>query len=183
MPKKPSLSKRPQKEEYVNQSRWQSLFRGSLLSTTINKHVSYVGLADRRAQAILTINSVLIPLAISGGQNPLFRTGAIIAVLTAILSITAALYSIYPKAYSRMSSKNPLLLHFSQIQKLSEFQYLEYMKKALEDTGRLAEMATQDIYYLSTHVLAPKFFWLKISYTIFFIGYLLSIGSIGWSVL
>ena len=82
-----------------------------------------------------------------------------------------------------MANKSPLLLHFSQIQDFSEHQYLELMQDALADTSRLAQMATQDLYYLSTYVLSRKFFWLKISYALFFCGYLIALAAIGLNVL
>lgn len=175
-----SEAKGAAKEEYPNQSRWQGLFRGSLLSTTINKQINYVGFADRRAQGIITINAILIPVAINGSQNPLFQLGSILAVLTAILSISAATYSLYPKSYTTKKEHHKYLLHFSQIQKLSESHYMKLMKEALADTGKLAELATHDLYHLSTRILKPKFFWLKVSYFIFLFGYIISIGAIGW---
>lgn len=165
-------------EEYPNQIKWKGLFRGSLLSTTINKHVSYVGFSDRRAQGIITINALLIPIALSGSQNPLFQMGSIITIFTAVLSICSSFISLYPKKYGHKTHSHQDLLHFSQIQKLSENQYLELMRKALVDTSTLAEMAARDLYHLSKRVLGPKFFWLKISYFIFLIGNLIAIGTI-----
>lgn len=171
------------KEAFPNQSRWQSLFRGSLLSTTMNKHVSYVGLADRRAQAIITINSILIPIALSGSQNDMFMRGSIVAIMTAIISISAAIFSLYPKRYGLKKHAHHDLLHFSQIQTLSEKKYLELMKEALEDTGLLAEMMTRDLYHISQRILHPKFFWLKISYFVFFIGNLFALLLIAFKAL
>ena len=171
------------KEDSPNQSRWQALFRGSLLSTTMNKHVSYVGLADRRAQGIITINSILIPLALSGSQNPIFMNGALVAIATALLSISTAIFSLYPKRYGHKNHAHRDLLHFSQIQRFSEERYLELMKEALEDTGLLAEMITQDLYHISQRILHPKFFWLKISYFSFFIGNLIALLLIGLKAL
>ena len=57
------------------------------------------------------------------------------------------------------------------------------MKEALEDTGLLAEMITQDLYHISQRILHPKFFWLKISYFSFFIGNLIALLLIGLKAL
>lgn len=168
MPRKP-------KEEYPNQLKWKALFRGSLLSTTINKHISYVGFADRRAQGIITINAILIPIALSKTTDPYFMWGAIIAIITALLSMTTAMISLYPKKYGTKKHKHPDLLHFSQIQKYEEHDYLQHMKEALADTSILAEMAVKDLYHISTRILSPKFRWLKISYFLFLAGNILGV--------
>ncbi len=163
------------KEQYPNQLKWAALFRGSLLSTTISKHVNYVGLADRRAQGIITLNALLVPISLNGSQNPLFMYGAIVAIITALLSISAAFVSLYPKKYNDNKHQHPDLLHFSQIQRLSEKQYLDHMNEALQDTSVLAEMASRDLYHISKRILHPKFQWLKISYSIFLCGNFIAI--------
>jgi hypothetical protein len=168
------------KEDYPNQLKWKALFRGSLLSTTINKHVSYVGLADRRAQGIITLNALLVPVALNGSQNPLFVYGAIATIISAFLCITAAFISLYPKKYSGKKEKHAGLLHFSQIQKFSEKRYLDLMNEALQDTSVLAKMASRDLYHISKRILHPKFRWLKISYLIFLSGNFIALILIAW---
>lgn len=171
---------RKKKEQYPNQLKWKALFRGSLLSTTINKHVSYVGLADRRAQGIITLNALLVPIALNGSQNPLFMHGAIAAIITALLSISAAFISLYPKKYTGKKDMHSGLLHFSQIQKLSEKRYLDLMNEALQDTSVLAEMASRDLYHISKRILHPKFIWLKVSYALFLGGNIITLFLIAW---
>lgn len=173
MPKKTAT-----KEDFPNQLKWKALFRGSLLSTTINKHVNYVGFADRRAQGIITINAILIPIALSKTTDPYFMTGAIIAISTALLSMTTAMISLYPKKYGSKNHQHPDLLHFSQIQQYQEHDYLDQMKTALSDTSILAEMAVKDLYHISSRILAPKFRWLKISYFLFLAGNIIAVLAI-----
>lgn len=162
--------------------KWKALFRGSILSTTINKHVSYVAVADRRAQGIITINTILVPLALTGIQNEVFQFGAVICVITALLSITAAIFSLYPKRGSFHKKQNTIRfnpLHFSQIEGVSAEDYMNTMNEHMQDTSKLAELAAFDVYHLATNIVAPKFHWLKRSYFIFLIGNFLALVSIG----
>jgi hypothetical protein len=166
--------------------KWKALFRGSILSTTINKHVSYVGVADRRAQGIITINTILVPLALAGIQNTVLQFGAVISIITALLSVTAAIFSLYPKRGSNLHKQSTIRfnpLHFSQIDCLSAEEYMAEMNKNLQDTSKLAELAAFDIYHLATVIVSPKFHWLKRSYFIFLIGNFLALLSIAFQII
>lgn len=170
-------------QDYPNKDKWQAIFRGSIISSTIGKLADYVGHADSRAQGIIVINSILIPVALSGSQNPSFKTGAVVSIIAAILSITFSIISLYPKSYSGKKDNHPNLMHFSQVKEMSEDAYLKLAKEAFADNSKLAEMAALDIYHLSKYVLAPKFFWLKLSYLMFLIGNIIALGIIGFQII
>ncbi|MDF2379227.1 MAG: DUF5706 domain-containing protein [Candidatus Gracilibacteria bacterium] len=153
------------------QQKFEGIFRGSILGTTINKHVAYIGLADKRAQGIITINAILIPLSLNGLNNPMFKAGAIIVVLTAILSIATAIFSLYPRSYQHThESKTPDLLHFRKIASMSEAKYMEEMKKMTKTPNKLTELMIQDLYHISRIIVTPKYDMLKKSYFIFLVG-------------
>jgi hypothetical protein len=148
---------------------WEAAFRGSTLSAIMSKHVQYVGFADRRAQGIITINAFLIPLALAAINHPHFGAGAPITILTGLVSIIFAVWSLYPKNYaSKYGKKN--LFHFSQIGKFSEEEYMKMMREATSDNRTLTEMVSRDLYHLSRYVLKPKFALLRASYFIFVAG-------------
>ncbi|MGF1451690.1 MAG: hypothetical protein ACFB21_06400, partial [Opitutales bacterium] len=71
--------------------RWATLLRGTLLQATLSKHVQYVSMADRRAQAVIAIHAFLIPVAL--GQVPehheavVFITFGAISVLAAVMCL------------------------------------------------------------------------------------------------
>jgi hypothetical protein len=163
-------------------SRWATLPRGSILAATISKHIQYVGFTDRRAQGMITISALLVPVALSGIQNPVFQLGSAIAVITSVLTVFFAILSLYPKS-SHTKHDHTNFLHFSDIQKLSEEEYMCEMQSALEDTGKLSEMAVMEIYHLSALVLGPKFKWLKVSYWVFLLGNVGALLSIAYSLI
>ena len=41
---------------------WDALLRGQVLTATTAKLVNYIALADQKAQAMIIINSILIPV-------------------------------------------------------------------------------------------------------------------------
>lgn len=157
------------------QKKWEGLLRGSILSSCIAKHVQYIGFADRRAQGIITVNSFIVPIAFTGMAYPQFQLASIIAVITAILTIAMAIFSLYPKQYSHEDHGHRNLLHFSDIKNLSENEYLHLMRESLADTGKLAEMAVTDIHHLAAHILKRKMYWLKVSYSIFLVGFTITV--------
>lgn len=157
--------------------RWEALLRGQILSVTTHKFFNYVQLADNKAQAMIILNSVLIPVAINWMERDAFHWSAIISILTAIVSIMTAIICIYPK---RRAGRKPdgtfNLLHFGDISRMREPEFLEEFLPVFNSPGELAEAAIKDIHDTARRIIRPKFFWLKISYTTFFVGNLIAIG-------
>ena len=162
----------------ADDSRWPQLARASLLSAVLSKHVQYVGFADRRAQGMITISALLIPIAFTGIQHPFYRLGATIAIVTSVLTICCAVLSLYPKRASHKGHEDMNLFHFSQIQNFSEEEYLQKMKETLEDTGELAKMAVMDLYHMANNILRPKLFWLRACSFVVLVGNIIALLSI-----
>ncbi|MEQ8352821.1 MAG: DUF5706 domain-containing protein [Leptospiraceae bacterium] len=158
--------------------KWPAAFRGSILSALIAKHLSYIGFADRRAYAILTINSFLIPISLSGVGRQDFLPSILVAVITALLSILFAIISLLPKKYTKKGDRFHYLLHFSSIQDYDEDTYVKEMADALSDTNEIGKHVAHDLYRMSTMILGRKFYWLKWSFFSFLSGYSLAISFI-----
>ncbi len=151
--------------------RWPGLFRGSVLSATIAKHVSYVTSGDSRAQGLILLNSALIPLALNGMAHQELRTAATLCLITALATICLCIFSLYPK---RLKGKEEgvNLLHYAEFCRLSERDYLDRMRALCEEPGRLAEAVARDLYHLGTRIVAPKFLLLRFAYIVFLLGQL-----------
>ncbi len=154
----------------TDQERWQGLFRGSVLSAAIAKHVSFLTSADTRAQGLILLNSALVPLAINGLRTPAYHLASTICVLTALVTICLCIFSLYPKRLGSKTSKN--LLHYVSFSNMSEKAYLEEMKKAFADNEILAEMAVKDLHHLGSKIIKPKYFFLRVAYAVFLLGQL-----------
>lgn len=174
----PSKTKSDTKiSESPDKHRWEALFRGQILTTTTTKFFNYVALADQKAQGLIFMNSILIPVALNWIDKPEYHLSAIICIFTAVLSIMAALICIYPK---RRRGRKPdgtfNLLHFGDIGRMKEEEFLSEFQPKFNDPEQLAEIAVKDIHDVARRIIRPKFFWLKFSYIVFFFGNLAAIA-------
>ena len=84
--------------------KWEALLRGQVISTTTQKFFGYVQLADQKAQALILLNSILIPITINWIVKDTYALPSAISLITAILSILTAIICIYPR---RRSGRKP----------------------------------------------------------------------------
>lgn len=162
-----------------NKMLWQGLVRASILSATTHKLYRYISLADQKAMGLIIVNSAIIPFAMNGLDSQSdFKVSATIAIITGVISIMMAIICIFPK---RRGGTKPIgkrnLLHFSEIAMLSEEEYMAEFNPVYNDRGALGQAVIKDIYDVSHRVLAPKFWLLKASYLIFFIGDLIAVSA------
>lgn len=159
-------------EEHLK--KWESLFRGSVLSTAISKHVSYIASADTRAQGLILLNAALVPFTINGMQTHSLKPAAIICMLTSIITIILCIFSLFPK---RLSLKGPEknILHYVEFSTLSEEEFLVHMKGLFSDKEKLAETAVRDLYHLGSKIVGPKYMFLRFAYIAFLIGQLTAV--------
>jgi len=163
--------------EPKDEAYWAALFRGQILNVTTQKIFYFVGLADQKAQAMIILNSILVPVAMNWLDKPLFQISASIAIITALTSIFTAILVIYPKRRRGRKPDGTInLLHFGDIGRLNEKNYLSLFKPVFNDLHLLSEESVKDIHDMSRNIVIPKFFWLKLSYGSFFTGNLIAIG-------
>ncbi|MCD8563099.1 MAG: DUF5706 domain-containing protein [Alphaproteobacteria bacterium] len=166
-----------------DKERWQALFRGAILSTTTQKFFNYVSLADQKAQVLIILNSVLIPVAINGLSIPYLHNAAIVSMLTGITSIYMAIVCIFPKRRSGRKPDGTInLLHFGDIAPLKEQEFLDEFMPYYNDLGGLGKIVAKDLHDIARRVIRPKFFWLKLSYITFFIGNFVAIVFMLWAL-
>ncbi len=162
--------------EISSEEKWSAMLRGQIISATLNKMMVVMRLADQKAQVLIFMNSILIPVCINEVSNPAFQNAAIISIVTSVLSILTSMICIYPKRKYRNSGHRDInLLHFNDIGHLEKDEYMEMFKPVFNDSEKISEAAIYDIYDLSRYSLRPKFMWLKISYGIFALGNMLAI--------
>lgn len=154
-----------------DQQKWEGLFRGSVLSTAIQKHVSYLLSADTRAQGLILLNSALVPLALNGMLTDDLRTAATICALTSLLTITLCIFCLYPKRLSgKGESRN--ILHYVEFSRMTEEQFLAEMRGLFADKEKLAETAVRDLHHLGSKIAWPKYLFLRMAYAVFLVGQL-----------
>lgn len=172
MPKKKETGKS------VDDLNWEGLVRASILSATVQKLFNYINLADQKAMGLIILNSVIIPLAINGTENPLYKMPATLTILTGAFSVSLALFCIFPKRrMGRKPNGTMNLFHFGDISLFTEKDFLKEFNPIFNDRQRLSQEVIKDIHDTSKNILRPKFKWLKMAYVIFFIGNLLALSA------
>jgi hypothetical protein len=152
------------------QAKWSGLFRGSVLSAAIAKHVSFISSADTRAQGLILLNAAFVPVAINGMRVDALRPASILCLLTCLITITLCIFSLYPKRFRSKTGKN--LLHYVDFSTLDEATYMEHMRELFHDKEKLAEAAARDLYHLGSRIVAPKYLFLRFAYIVFLLGQL-----------
>lgn len=71
------------------------------------------------------------------------------------------------------------MLHFTDIAQYSEQDYLDKVLPHINDPYALAPLMLRDIHHMSVNILAPKFFWIKVSYVSFVLGNGLALITLG----
>lgn len=153
------------------QQKWEGLFRGSVMSSMIAKNTAMLTSSDTRAQGLILLNSVLVPLAIKGMEDDALRPAALLSIITALITITLCIFCLYPKRLkSKSGTRN--MLHYVEFSSMSEDEFVGSMKALFADKERLAEAAVRDLYHLGSRIVAPKYLLLRYAYVVFLVGQL-----------
>ena len=166
-----------EKNQMEEGEKWAGIVRANLISANTQKFFNYISLVDQKANGLIFLNSIIIPIILSRVDVEDFRYAAIISIIACAASMFAAMICIFPKrrALGKPDGTiNPL--HFSDVARLSEEEYLAHMTPIYNDPPTLGKVAIKDLHDVASHILRPKFFWLKSSYLIFFFGNLLAIA-------
>jgi hypothetical protein len=163
------------KTAFPDQKRWEGLGRGQILSSTVNKLNNAIRLIDQKAQVMLVINSITIPISLSWIQKEQFLVGAIAVIFTAMWTMFFSIVAIYPRTRKETKLRDKKLnrsnlLHWGDIWVMSEEEYLDKARPIVNDIGLLTEACLKDIYDISRNVLRHKFFWIRFTYYSFFLG-------------
>ncbi len=156
--------------------KWKALLRGQIGSTYIDRLMTLVQLIDHKAQVMIFLNSILIPVCINALEHETFQISPAVSIVTSVVSILAAIICIYPKRkYRKVGDPNINLMHFNDIAHMDKEEYIAMFLPKFNTPSALAEMVVNDIYDTSRYSIMPKLKWLKISYLTFACGNMLAI--------
>lgn len=164
----------------------QTIFR-----TTSNNHIQLSEMADNKANIMISVNSIIISIMFSVllGRleyfpHLLFPTLLLAAVCTStiIFAVLATRPSISSGTFTEddIRSKKTNLLFFGNFHKMQLQEYQWAMNELLKDREYIYGSMVKDIYFLGV-VLARKYKYLRISYTIFMYGIIISVLAFGLS--
>lgn len=159
----------------------QTLFR-----TTSKNHYTLNEMVDRKASIMITVNSIILSLVISGiiGGDALEHSIHYIPVallaLTSISSIIFAILSILPNrtqgtfTEEEIRGKKGNLLYFGNFHEMKQRDYEWGVLQMMNDSEYLYSSMVRDIYYLGK-ILYSKYSLIRWSLRIFLGGLILSL--------
>jgi hypothetical protein len=169
-----------------------------MFRTMYSNHMKLSDMADKKAGMMIQLNAVILSVIItylgakssilaptgnaSFTRNPILTVPMAILLATALGSVTTAILSAQPDVTSfKWLKRNPEiasnrrvnLLFFGQFTKLSLQHFQEGMRELMRQKDNLYNNMVTDVYYLG-EVLDRKYKLLRVSYSIFMVGLILT---------
>lgn len=191
MEKKDKIAKLESKieelKEKVKSAKELSPTRGieTMFRTTSKNHMELSAIADNKANIMISVNSIILSVIISVlirklEEYPHMTAPALMLTFTCLATIVFAVLATRPNVtkgkfeHDDILNKKTNLLFFGNFHKMSLEDYQWGMKEMLKDADYLYGSMMKDIYFLGA-VLGKKYKLLRVSYTIFMFGFVLSI--------
>jgi HD superfamily phosphodiesterase len=175
------VKKKKEKEERPDRS------IDTMFKITLTNHIRLSEIADSKANILLSVNAIIISIALSTIVPKLDSPGnahliipTFIMVLFSVISIIFAILSTKPKVTSGKFTRQDIedkkvnLLFFGNFFKMPYEEYQWAVNELLRDREYLHNSMTKDLYYLGL-VLERKYRLLRITYNIFMIGIIVSV--------
>lgn len=164
----------------------QTLFR-----VTLKNHITLSDIADTKANILLSVNAIIISLALSNlipkldnPSNDYLIYPTAIFVLFSVASMIMAVLATRPNVTSGefthedVLQKKVNLLFFGNFHKMSLTDYEWAINELVKDKDYIYSSLTKDLYFLGK-VLNRKYRLLRWTYTIFMIGMIISVIAFG----
>lgn len=157
----------------------------TMFRTTSKNHMELSAIADNKANIMISINSIILSVLVSVlirklEEYPHMTVPAVLLTLVCLTTIVFAVLATRPNIskgkFERMDiiNKETNLLFFGNFHRMNLKDYQWGMKEMLQDADYLYGSMIKDIYFLGA-VLGKKYRLLRMSYTIFMFGFVLSI--------
>ena len=170
----------------------------TMFRTMYSNHMKLSDMADKKASMMISLNAVIMSVIItylgakssviaptgsaSFARNPILAVPMGILLLTSLCSVTSAILSAQPdvtsfkwlkRAPEIATNRRVNLLFFGQFTKLSLQRFQEGMRELMRQKDTLYTNMVTDVYYLG-EVLDRKYRLLRVSYSIFMVGLILT---------
>ena len=157
----------------------------TMYRTTYRTHVNLSSIADNKANIMLSINAIIISIVLSNlvsqfDDNHYLIVPTGLLLVTCLISVVFATLSTRPKVtegvFTRedIQQKRSNLLFFGNYYNMDMDDFHWGMMEMIKDSDFLYSSMTRDLYYLGK-VLATKYRYLSICYTVFMYGLITSV--------
>lgn len=159
----------------------------TLFRITLSNHTRLSGIADSKANILLSVNAIIISIALSSiipkldsVHNAHLVMPTFIMLMFSVISIIFAILSTRPKVTSGVFTRQDIedrkvnLLFFGNFYKMPLKEYEWAVNEMMKDNEYLYNSLIKDLYFLGI-VLEKKYRLLRITYNIFMIGIIVSV--------
>lgn len=183
--------KKKEKEKLKKMLKEESPEKGiqTLFRVTLRNHLKLSDIADTKANILLSVNAIIISLALSNlipkldnPSNQYLIYPTLIFLLFSIASIVLSVLATRPNITSgeftrkEIEEKKVNLLFFGNFHKMPLNEYKSAMAELMDDKEYIYDTMIKDLYFLGK-VLHKKYKILRITYTVFMIGIITSVIS------
>ena len=176
-------------EEKPKRKKLGSVKRGisDMFRTSYRTHMDLSGIADNKSNIMISINGIIISVIIASispkiDSNPWLLIPTAVLLLTCLVSLIYAVLSARPRVSKEIVTLEDVranrtnILFFGNFYTMEREDYVEGMEELMQDSERLYDNMARDVHGLGV-VLAQKYKLLRVSYTVFMIGLVLSVLS------
>jgi predicted metal-dependent HD superfamily phosphohydrolase len=175
------------KAKYKAQYKNESPERGiqTFYRTALRNHIKLSDIADTKANILLSVNAIIISLVLANlisklDTNPYLVYPTAIFTLSSVISMILSIIATRPNVTSGeftkedVINKNVNLTFFGNFHKMKLEEFEWAISELLKDKDYVYNSLTKDLYFLGK-VLERKYRILRITYTIFMIGIIISV--------
>lgn len=159
----------------------------TMFRVTSTNHLMLSSMADTKANIMISINSIILSVVVSVlirklEENQALIIPTILLVSVCLSTIVFAILATRPNVSSGKFARDDIrnkrtnLLFFGNFHSMNIEDYEWAMREMMKDADYLYGSMIKDIYYLG-NVLGRKYQLLRIAYTIFMFGFVLSVLS------
>lgn len=159
----------------------------TLFRVTLGNHTRLSGIADSKANILLSVNAIIISIALSSiipkldsPKNAHLVIPTFIMLISSVVTIIFAILSTRPKVTSGfftredVEAKKVNLMFFGNFYKMPLAEYDWAMNEMMKDRDYLYSTMIKDLYYLGL-VLQRKYNLLRIAYNLFMFGIIITV--------
>lgn len=161
----------------------------TLFRVTLGNHTRLSGIADSKANILLSVNAIIISIALSSiipkldsPKNAHLVVPTFIMLMSSVITIIFAILSTRPKVTSGFFTRDDVeakkvnLMFFGNFYKMPLEDYDWAMNEMMKDRDYLYSTMIKDLYYLGL-VLQRKYNLLRIAYNFFMFGIIITVIS------
>ncbi|WP_422083309.1 Pycsar system effector family protein [Ulvibacterium sp.] len=181
------------KEQLKAQLKNQSPERGiqTLFRVTMRNHLKLSDIADTKANILLSVNAIIISLVLANlipkldnPSNDYLIYPTVIFIVFSVVSMVLSILATRPNVTRGEFTKDDVkeqkvnLLFFGNFHKMKLPEYEWAIQELIKDQTYVYKSLTKDLYFLGK-VLDKKYRILRLTYTIFMIGMIISVIAFG----